>query len=130
MVAVTVILAAVIGAFVFQMYPNLLPSQSNQPVGFKYDAGASTLTITNNGGIDVSGLMVKPNGYEIKDLVVETPAPIDNAAACSKLQTVGGSIVIDCAIAGSEMTSGKVVTVTGIVGDTNTAVVLASYTIP
>lgn len=119
MVAVTVILAAVIGAFVFNMYPNLLPNQSNQPFGFSvWDDGR--ITITNNGGVDADAISVTVNDFA-------TQAEYTSDASSnpwSKLDTVGGMVTIGDGTA--DFYAGMKVTVTGSINGNR--IVLATYT--
>ncbi|MFC7175838.1 type IV pilin N-terminal domain-containing protein [Halosegnis marinus] len=64
MVAITVILAAVIGTFVLGLGDQVQSSAPNANFQFSYDSSAESFTITHNGGQDVeaSNVEVQVNG--------------------------------------------------------------------
>jgi len=65
MVAITVILAAVIGTFVLGLGDQVQSSAPNTNFQFEYDEGATTVTITHNGGQDVEQSTLSVEGAGI-----------------------------------------------------------------
>lgn len=74
MVAITVILAAVIAAFVFNIVPT---ASSGMPFAFKPD-GVDQVTISNNGGLKgVTTLVIHANDYPDSTFATESGALLD-----------------------------------------------------
>jgi flagellin-like protein len=69
MVAITVILAAVIGTFVLGLGDQVQSSAPNANFQFEYDTGTSSILITHNGGQDVDAdrISVESGGNELND---------------------------------------------------------------
>lgn len=55
MVAITVVLAAVIGGFVMNMGDSLSDPAPSTQIDFDYDSGSDTLTVTHDGGEVITG---------------------------------------------------------------------------
>lgn len=136
MVAITVILAAVIAAFLFGMTPSLISTQGASPFGFKQDTANHIITITNNGGLVFDEPWLKVNGYEwdadtILALLGANPegyatVPTDKVTVGAPLESVGNSVKL-ITNGSSPIEPGMTITVSGLVNGNR--VVVATYTV-
>jgi flagellin-like protein len=63
MVAITVILAAVIGSFVLNLGGSLQDTAPQASFGFDYDTGANTTTITHQSGDSIEAARLNTTGF-------------------------------------------------------------------
>jgi archaeal type IV pilus assembly protein PilA len=111
MVAITVILAAVIAAFVFGMTGNVSKTKT---VAFTLEQSSGTVTITNMGGQDVKKLASVKTTV---DGVTASPVVAGTDLLVSACSTVGSSSTYTAA-------SGKTVITTGTFTDGTSQVLL------
>lgn len=115
MVAITVIISAVVAAFIFGMAGNM--DNKAKVVGFHADKeSADKITVTNMGGHDSESLV---------SVVVDTPS-VSPIVKTGDASVPGGTVVITPAVSGAFAAKTQV-TVTGTFGDGYRQVLLDTY---
>jgi len=116
MVAITVILAAVIGTFVLGMGDEIGTRTPQASFGFDYD-GSSTLTITHNGGDSIAD----------GELTTKVTGDSTHSVGSWSSSTVSAGVSQDVSNLDS---SGAVVRIVWENPDSDETAVLATYTVP
>lgn len=127
MVAVTVVLAAVIGAFVFGIGDSLGSPAPNTQVAFDYNASSSTVQVTHDGGDTITGdntgaLSV---GGDVSDANWQVGDEAGNAATGST--QISSEVSSGDPIANATLGSGDVIEINWESNDGGTSSSLGSY---
>ena len=126
MVAITVVLAAVIGTFVLGLGDQVQETAPNAQFSFDYDGDNSEVTITHQGGDGVPSSAVQVEGsLSINDL---NDSSVTNVEAAFDAETIsaGDSVVIDV----SGLSSGDEVRLVWSPAEIDRSATLGTFTMP
>jgi flagellin-like protein len=121
MVAITVILAAVIGSFVLGLTDNVTDTPPNAQITFEFDTGATEVTLIHEGGSNIDPSTVELTG----------PSGSDDLSGWGGGDgvTAGESITVDYSSLTSGSPSGETLRVVWT-GNSGTSNVIARATVP
>jgi flagellin-like protein len=129
MVAITVILAAVIGTFVLGLGDQVQSSAPNANFQFEYDdfTGSGDMTVTHNGGQDVarSNIGVQVGNQEVGDSVIT-----DSSDGFPTTISTGSSLIVETSDLSSAPSGGDDVRVVWTSPNGDSSNTIGSSTVP